>query len=350
MHLGGWIPDFGVRFGIRRATAQHLENLATAGVQGDAAAILNKLALGPIIDKDSESADEELDSSFFSYHLGPKLKTSLLVYPDEKLDIGLEAAETAALELLCSRADLSNGQTIVDLNSRWGSAALFVAEKYPKSQVTAVTLSDHQADYIKAAAKKAGLKNLTIIQKSLNDLSFPKGTVDRLLAIQVLPHVVNWEKFFSTVSGWLDESGKAFIETFSHAEFAAEITAATPGWLGEHFLHGFIPADATLHGLLSSHSTGLETENFWRVSGIHVSQAAEDWLAKLDKHTNHNALALAGEDPTNAEEGTIPSVGLEGVRKLRLFYLTMAEAFGFGNGTEFGVAHYLLRHKKEEEE
>jgi cyclopropane-fatty-acyl-phospholipid synthase len=47
----------------------------------------------------------------------------------------LEKAEGNMLSLYCQRAELSDGQAVLELGCGWGSLSLFIAAAYPKSKV-----------------------------------------------------------------------------------------------------------------------------------------------------------------------------------------------------------------------
>ena len=55
-------------------------------------------------------------------------------------------------ELYLERAQLVDGQDILELGCGWGSLSIFVAEKLPNSRVTGVSNSHSQREYILALA------------------------------------------------------------------------------------------------------------------------------------------------------------------------------------------------------
>ena len=66
------------------------------------------------------------------------------------------------VELCCRRAQLADGQDILELGCGWGSMCLYAAAKYPGSQVTAVSNSKTQKKFIDEQCKQRGIKNLTV--------------------------------------------------------------------------------------------------------------------------------------------------------------------------------------------
>ncbi len=90
----------------------------------------------------------ELPTRFFQLCLGKRLKYSSCFYPtgEESLD----AAEEAMLALYAERAELADGQHILELGCGWGSLTLWMAERYPNARITAVSNSSTQRAHIEA--------------------------------------------------------------------------------------------------------------------------------------------------------------------------------------------------------
>ena len=92
----------------------------------------------------------ELPADFFALTLGPARKYSCCLYPTGEET--LAEAETLALEATVERADLKDGQQILELGCGWGSLSLFMAERFPSARITAVSNSASQRRYIEHAA------------------------------------------------------------------------------------------------------------------------------------------------------------------------------------------------------
>ena len=70
--------------------------------------------------------------------------------------------------LCCERAQLADGQTILELGCGWGSMCLYMAGKFPNSTITAVSNSSTQKALIDERAKERGLSNLVSMPPSLH--------------------------------------------------------------------------------------------------------------------------------------------------------------------------------------
>ena len=62
----------------------------------------------------------------------------------------LQEAEEEALRQTVEHADLADGQSILELGCGWGSLSLWMARQFPHAQVTAVSNSNSQREYIEA--------------------------------------------------------------------------------------------------------------------------------------------------------------------------------------------------------
>lgn len=74
---------------------------------------------------------------------------------------------TAAL--YCARAQLADGQDVLELGCGWGSMSLFMAQAYPGSRITAVSNSTTQREFITRRARDLGISNLNVITADMVD-------------------------------------------------------------------------------------------------------------------------------------------------------------------------------------
>ena len=103
----------------------------------------------------------QLPTEYFLLCLGKHLKYSSCLYNSPK--DSLDQAEANMLSLYCQRAELSDGQDVLELGCGWGSLSLFIAAAYPKSKFTGVSNSNTQREFIMGQAAERGLTNLKII-------------------------------------------------------------------------------------------------------------------------------------------------------------------------------------------
>ena len=58
------------------------------------------------------------------------------------------------LQLVCERARVKDGMSVMDLGCGWGATSFWICEQYPNCTVTAVSNSKTQAMFINELASK----------------------------------------------------------------------------------------------------------------------------------------------------------------------------------------------------
>lgn len=331
------IPDFLIRMGIRNLLKQRLteENKGSQEAkQLHLNAYIEKLKASPIAINTSDANEQhyEVPTEFYKYVLGKRMKYSGGYWPSGADT--LDASEEAMLKLSCERAQLKNGQSVLDLGCGWGSVSLYVAEKFPNCKITGVSNSKTQKEYIDSVAKEKGFKNLTIITQDMNDFQI-KEKFDRIISVEMLEHMKNYQKLFEKLSGFLKPEGLFFIHIFTHKEFAYpfEVRDETD-WMAKYFFTGgMMPS----HNLFLYFQDNLTIRNHWVVNGVHYGKTSEAWLENMDKNKTQILPILE------------KAYGKENVTKWwsywRIFFLSCAELFSYRNGEEWLVSHYLFQKK-----
>ena len=136
----GLVPRPLVRRGIRTLLSQRLEE--QQGIygpdHGDAlrrfVEHMREAPVAPVPELANEQ-HYEVPPRFFELALGERRKYSSCYYPSASTT--LDEAEEAMLDLTCERAELVDGQDVLELGCGWGSLTLWMAEHYPNSRITA---------------------------------------------------------------------------------------------------------------------------------------------------------------------------------------------------------------------
>ena len=61
------------------------------------------------------------------------------------------------------------------------------------------------------------------------------GTFDRVVSIEMMEHVKNYEVLLGRVASWLRRGGKMFVHIFTHKSLPFHYT---DGWMTENFFSG----------------------------------------------------------------------------------------------------------------
>ena len=332
------VPDFALRLGIRKLLKERLHQEKKETDELQQAHLMNLIAElkeSPIAINTAEANEQhyEVPTAFYKFCLGSNLKYSSGYWNEGVLDI--DTSENDMLEITCSRAELTDGQDILELGCGWGSLSLYMAKKYPQSSITAVSNSKTQKIYIDEQAQLRGIKNLTIITVNINDFTIEKK-FDRVVSVEMFEHMRNYQKLMHKIADCLKINGKLFVHIFTHKNFAYKFEVLDEtDWMSKYFFTGGImPSD----DLLLYFNEHLSIEKHWHVSGLHYSKTSESWLQNMDK--NKSQIMPLFESTYGKDQAVKWWV------YWRLFYMACAELCGYNNGEEWIVSHYLFTKKQ----
>lgn len=334
----GSLPDSICRAGIRKLLKQRLQSLEAGGVEQQQDVFRNFLAAcqgGPIaaVPELANEQHYEVPAAFFESALGAHLKYSCCEWrPDTKT---LDQAEASALKTTCSRAELEDGQQILELGCGWGSLSLWMAEHYPQSSILAVSNSASQRAFIEAKAAQKGLSNLNVTTADMNNFA-PQQTFDRVVSVEMFEHMRNHEELLRRVSTWLNPTGKLFVHIFCHRLHAYLFEATSEqDWMARHFFSGGMVPSENLLGRYQQHLT---LADLWRWDGKHYERTCNEWLKRQD--ANKPQLKELFAKTYGADQAEI------WLNRWRIFFMSCAELFGYRNGSEWWVAHYLFQKRQ----
>jgi len=368
------LPDRLLRHGVRWALWDRLREYSGLGIQEQGEykqRFIDQLKRSPIalLPEKANEQHYEVPPGFYQLCLGRRLKYSCAYYPTK--DTTLDEAEEHMLNMYGQRAEIQNGMSILDLGCGWGSFCLWACERFPDSPVTAVSNSNNQREFIEGEAKRRGFKNLTVITCDANDLTAEKlglgragggdkkatgsaqGTpnkkskkeadgkaearevgFDRIVSIEMMEHMKNYERLIHNLSTFLKLSGKMFVHIFTCRDYPYHFVDQEDNWMTRYFFSGgTMPSD----DLLLNFQKHLQVVKHWRVSGKHYAWTSRDWLARMDK----NATAI--KQLFNQAYGS-PAEAHKWWVMWRMFYLSVEETFAYNQGRDWLVSHYLFQH------
>ena len=332
-------PDPLVRLGIRRLVRQRLreERADDPEAQSERSTrLLSELRSSRIaLDTDLANVQHyEVPAAFYRLVLGSHLKYSGCYWEKGALD--LDDAEHDMLELYAERAELRDGQDVLDLGCGWGSFTLWAAPRFRDSRFTAVSNSASQRAFIEERAAQAGLGNVEVITADVNDLSLSRS-FDRVVSVEMFEHVRNYALLMNRIAGWLKDDGKLFVHIFCHRNLLYPFEVEGDGnWMGRYFFtSGLMPASDTLLHFQDD----LRIERRWNVSGANYQKTARAWLDNLDRHEGSVEKALEAVYGAGDVQ--------RWVQRWRMFFMACEELFGYRGGREWLVCHYLFGKRRQ---
>lgn len=351
----GLLPDAVIRAGIRRLSQQRLKQEGRYDSEFAAKRymeVLHDLKSSPIaIDTDKANEQHyEVPAEFFKTVLGPRLKYSACYFAEADVSQdktthrknkhgkdnqtpaeALAKAEEYSLVQYCQRAQLQDGQQILELGCGWGSLSLWMAAAYPNANITSVSNSNSQREYIMQQANAQGLTNLQVLTQDVNELQLPNGSFDRVVSVEMFEHVRNYQQLFANIAGWLKDDGMLWCHVFCHRflHYPFEVNN-NKDWMSQYFFTGgLMPAVSTfLH-----FQQDLTIKDHWQWSGEHYEHTANAWLYNMDTHESTLKPLFK---TTYGQDANI------WWQRWRMFFMACAELFGLDHGQEWVIGHYLF--------
>jgi cyclopropane-fatty-acyl-phospholipid synthase len=331
----GLVPDAVIRAGIRRLLEAKRREIHSGDLEYAAEAqnrFVEEMNASPValVPDVANEQHYEVPADFFLRVMGDHLKYSCCHWPDGVTT--LSQAEAAALALTVERAGIKDGMNVLDLGCGWGSLSLWIAEHFPAAQVTSVSNSASQREFIVGQAAARGLDNIEVIVRDMNDFATERR-FDRIVSVEMFEHMRNYGELFRRIGGWLKPDGRFFMHVFCHKSTPYPYVDKGPGdWMSRHFFTGGIMPSADLPLRFPGH---LAIEKRWHWNGQHYARTCNAWLENMDSCRREIMPILAS------------CYGKENAslwwQRWRMFFMACAELFDYDEGNEWYVGHYLFR-------
>ena len=206
-----------------------------------------------------------------------------------------------------------------------------MAQRYPRSRITALSNSQSQRAFIDAQAAARGLANVRVVTADFNDFDTAPAQFNRVVSVEMFEHLRNWPAAFAKVARWLRSDGRFFMHVFAHrgAPYAF-VERDASDWMSRHFFAGgMMPSDdLALHC-----QDDLRVLQRWRWDGRHYQRTSEAWLAQMDQRRD---VVMPLLQQTYGDDAPLWWT------RWRLFFLSVAELFGHDGGQQWWVSHVLF--------
>ena len=152
------------------------------------------------------------------------------------------------------------------------------------------------------------------------------------MSIEMFEHMKNYGLLLEKISRWMNPDAKLFIHIFVHKLLAYHFEVkGEDDWMSKYFFTGgTMPSE----NLLLNFQDHVKIERQWWVDGTHYEKTSNHWLDGMD--ANKDAILAIFKDGYGEKDAAV------WVQRWRMFYLAVAELFGYANGNEWGVGHYLF--------
>lgn len=337
------LPDFLLRIGIRRLLSKRLRELPLGHVSSQVQYINDfvKMMNQSPVAVETQKANEqhyEVPTSFFQLVLGKHMKYSSCFWGENLECHFLNEAEKMMLDLTIKRAQIQDGDRILELGCGWGSLSLYMAEKFPMSKIMAISNSKSQKKHIDEQAQKRGLRNLSVQTINMIDCDFSQveNKFNKVISIEMFEHMRNFNVLFERISHWTTDDAFFFLHIFVHKSvpYLFEVKDESD-WMSKYFFSGGMMP----HFYMPYHfSQFFQVIHSWGVSGLQYKKTSDAWLKNMD--LNQGVIYKMFKE-TYKDKGE----ALKWWSYWRIFFLSCSELWGYRKGNEWMVGHYLMKKK-----
>lgn len=336
----GLIPEFMIRLFLRFYYEIRFQSLPNdvEEIQEHLNEIISQMNDSPIVLTPDVANEQhyELPTVFFKLVLGKYMKYSCGYWnqtPKKSiLKKQLNASEEEMLKKTCERAKFRDGDKILDLGCGWGSLSVYIKEHFNNTKITAVSNSSTQKEYIDTIIHERNFKDLKVITANIANLELEEK-FDVIISIEMFEHMRNYQKLMKKLSTFLKPEGRLFVHIFTdknHPYFFE--TESNRNWMAEYFFRGGLMPSTDLLLYFSDH---FSVQKVWKVNGTHYQHTLNAWLTMMKSNKNEIKSVLK------------ETYGKKAVRKWwnywKLFFISLAEVFGYNNGNQRYLTHYLFK-------
>lgn len=208
----------------------------------------------------------------------------------------------------------------------YGSTALYLAERFPHSRIVAMTVTASHIVFIKMEMARRGLTNIVTCHADINTYEAAPASFDRIVSIELLEYLRNYDLLFAKLSVWLRPAGLLFIEFTTHATTCYEAKEVLAEYTGEE---NYLSAD-----VLHYFQRNLTLLDQWWVNGKHYAATLDAWLEQLSANRDRAMTLLRAKYGDKMAEVEY--------RKIEWYLWLGSEEFAFKDGNALGLSHYLF--------
>lgn len=266
--------------------------------------------------------------AMFENFLGRSMKYSMGLW--ETGARTLDESQEAMLDDVCAKADLRDGQRILDIGCGFGSFVAHALQRFPRARVCGLTLSQTQADYMRDCRQQPGhplnTERFELIQDDFNDVTFDTP-FDRIVSIGVFEHVTNLTRALEKVRAFMADEARCFLHYIVYRPRPGQPDRPRK----DAFVDRYVFPGGRIWSLseLQRHDRHLRIERQWYLNGTNYRRTIQGWLANY----------RANFDTIRRDSG-LPQ------RQLRLWELYLRACiavFSTARGNRFGNGQFLLR-------
>ena len=216
----------------------------------------------------------DVGNDFYETFLTDKLSAYTCALFDND-ETSLEEGQINKVDTVIRKMNVKENGKILDVGCGWGKIADYVS-KQTKCQVTAVTISAAQADYIKATTN---VENVVAVEGDYRDIT---GVYDAIYSLGFMEHVryENYDTFFQMIKRTLKPGGRCVMHNIVHTEGPQPTGTVGQTFISEHiFPGGQLPCNEWI--MTAILRNGLQVAHNEFFGGQHYAKTLYHWRKNM---------------------------------------------------------------------
>lgn len=296
-------------------------------------------AQGPVMEQTGELMESHYDErpEFFAAFLDRRYRAySMAWYGNTSDEVQasvstLEQAQRDKFALIASRAGIEGTERILNIGCGFGSLETFLLEEYPGIQVTGITPSKVQVDYLQRrmqdSADVMSSGRFRLIAGQFDPQSLDQiGTASYQLvtSIGVIEHVRNMKLLLACIAQTLVPGGRTFHHFITSSLPIPQFLDPAKTRISLYFPGGRVWP----HNEFLRHTELFEPMNSWFVNGMNYWRTLDEW----HKRYWDGLAALSGSVFDEKE-----------IKHWNEYFSLCKAVFAPREGSFYGNSHYLLQ-------
>ncbi len=246
-------------------------------------------------------------------------------------NISLEQAQLNKYKLVVERANIKNGQTVLDLGCGFGGLSKYLLKKFSDINVVAINPSTvqvrHITDVLIDKDSDFDATRFKIIKKYFNvdeaTSNFEEGYFDRVISLGMLEHVTNIDLLLKTINRILKHGGKCFFHCIVSTDTIPNFLKAENSLIAYYYPGAHIwPYNEP-----QRHNKHLKFSDSWFINGMNYWKTLDVWHRRF----------------WDGIEQLYPEyLSIDEVDKWNKYFSLCKTMFSPNNGRSYGNGQYLF--------
>ncbi len=245
--------------------------------------------------------------------------------------LSLEEAQDAKCRLICERANINAGDNILNVGCGFGSFESYILPRYRDINISSITVSKVQADFIRNRMKESGhplnSNSLRLFETDFGNIDtkeLGEESYDLITGIASFEAVNNLQSAFKKIASLLRPGGRFFLHLIVSKTVIPQFLSAENTITSRYFPGG---RNWPSH-IIESQTEFFNLERSWFVNGVNYWRTLDEWQHRywlnmpdlFDKVLDENSAKHWNE-----------------------YFSIFKACFVALDGTQLGLGHYLFR-------